>query len=215
MVLRRRRSSRGASPGERGGRDTSLGERDRRGDRQVKNQFLANMSHELRTPMTGILGMLQLALEEDSSPVLREYLETTLSSARSLLRILNDILDMAKFEAGKLIIEEKPFSLKTCIAEAVDIITPEVRRKGLDFVLSVAEEVPDTVVGDHMRLRQVLINLTGNAVKFTDGGKVEVKVTAGRTTSVGERVVHFRRHGHRHRHPRRQEGTSLPGFQPG
>jgi PAS domain S-box-containing protein len=158
---------------------------------QTKNQFLINMSHELRTPMTGILGMLQLALEEDPSPVMREYLETTQRSARSLLRILNDILDMAKFEAGKLIIEEKPFSLKTCIAEAVDIITPEVRRKGLDIVLSVAEDVPDTVVGDRMRLRQVLINLTGNAVKFTDGGKVEVKVTADSTTSVGERVFTF------------------------
>jgi PAS domain S-box-containing protein len=158
---------------------------------KLKNQFLANMSHELRTPMTGILGMLQLALEEDQSPVLREYLETTLRSARSLLRILNDILDMAKFEAGKLIIEEKPFSLKGCIAEVVDIITPEVRRKGLDIVLSVAEDVPETVVGDHMRLRQVLINLTGNAVKFTDGGKVEVKVTAVSTTSVGERVFTF------------------------
>jgi PAS domain S-box-containing protein len=158
---------------------------------QAKNQFLVNMSHELRTPMTGILGMLQLALEEDPSPVLREYLETTLRSARSLLRILNDILDMAKFEAGKLIIDEKPFSLKMCIAEAIDIITPEVRRKELDIVLSVAEDVPDTVVGDQMRLRQVLINLTGNAVKFTDGGKVEVKVTADSTTSVGERVLTF------------------------
>ena len=107
---------------------------------RLKTQFLNNMSHELRTPMTGILGMLQFALEEDPTPVMREYLETTQRSARSLLRILNDILDMAKFEAGKLIIEEKPFSLKMCIADAVDIITPEVRRKGLDIVLSVAEE---------------------------------------------------------------------------
>ena len=82
---------------------------------RLKNQFLVNMSHELRTPMTGILGMLQFALEEDSSPVMREYLETTQRSAHSLLRILNDILDMAKFEAGKLIIEEKPFSLQKCI----------------------------------------------------------------------------------------------------
>ena len=83
---------------------------------------------------------------------------------------------MAKFEAGKLIIEEKPFSLQKCIVEAVDIITPEVRRKGLDIALSVAEEMPDTVIGDQMRLRQVLINLIGNAVKFTEGGKVEVRV---------------------------------------
>ena len=158
---------------------------------KLKNQFLVNMSHELRTPMTGILGMLQLTLEEDLSPVLRGYLETTQRSAQSLLRILNDILDMAKFEAGRLIIEEKPFSLNMCIAEAVDIITPEVQRKGLDIVLSMAEDVPDTVVGDGLRLRQVLTNLIGNAVKFTDGGKIELKVTADSTTSVGERVFTF------------------------
>jgi signal transduction histidine kinase/ActR/RegA family two-component response regulator len=145
----------------------------------AKSQFLVNMSHELRTPMTGILGMLQLALDEDSSPVLREFLETTQNSANSLLRILNDILDMAKFEAGKLIIEDKPFSLKECISQAVDFITPEVRRKGLNITFTVAKEVPDAVIGDQMRLRQVLINLVGNAVKFTDAGKVQVQVVAG------------------------------------
>jgi PAS domain S-box-containing protein len=157
----------------------------------AKSLFLANMSHELRTPMTGILGFLQLALEEDLAPVPRKYLETTQSSARSLLRILNDILDMAKIEAGKLTIEEKPFSLPLCITEAVDIITPEVLRKGLDFAISVAEEVPDTVVGDQVRLRQVLINLIGNAVKFTEGGKVVLRVTAGRATSDGKREFTF------------------------
>jgi CheY-like chemotaxis protein len=149
------------------------------------------MSHELRTPMTGILGMLNFALEKDLSLELREYLETSQRSARSLLRILNDILDMAKFEAGKLTIIENPFSLQQCITEAVDIITPEVRRKGLDIVVSMAEEVPDSVVGDQMRLRQVLINLIGNAVKFTDGGKVEVRVTAGSARSAGKREFTF------------------------
>jgi signal transduction histidine kinase len=119
------------------------------------------------------------------------YLETTLSSARSLLRILNDILDMAKFEAGKLIIEESPFSLQRCVTQAVDFITPEVRRKGLDFHISLAKEVPDTVVGDQMRLRQVLINLIGNSVKFTEGGKVVVRVTAGEATSDGKREFTF------------------------
>jgi PAS domain S-box-containing protein len=158
---------------------------------QAKSLFLANMSHELRTPMTGILGFLQLALEEDLAPVPRKYLETTLRSARSLLRILNDILDMAKIEAGKLTIEEKPFSLPWCITEAVDIITPEVRRKNLGFAISVAEEVPNTVVGDQLRLRQVLINLIDNAVKFTEEGKVEVRVTAGKATSDGKREFTF------------------------
>jgi signal transduction histidine kinase/CheY-like chemotaxis protein len=157
----------------------------------AKSLFLANMSHELRTPMTGILGFLQLALEEDLTPVPRKYLEKTLSSASSLLRILNDILVMAKIAAGKLTIEEKPFALQWCITGAVDIVTPEVRRKGLDFAISVAEEVPDAVVGDQLRLQQVLINLIGNAVKFTEGGKVAVRVTVGRATSDGKREFTF------------------------
>jgi signal transduction histidine kinase/ActR/RegA family two-component response regulator len=158
---------------------------------RAKSQFLVNMSHELRTPMTGILGMLQLTLEEDLAPVSRSYLETAMRSANTLLRILNDILDMAKFEARKLIIEKKPFSLQKCIAEAADIITPEVRRKGLDIAILGAEEVPNTVVGDEIRVRQVLINLLGNAVKFTDVGKVEVRVTAGGKSSDGKREITF------------------------
>jgi len=158
---------------------------------RAKSQFLANMSHELRTPMNGILGMLQLTLEEDLAPVPRDYLETALGSARSLLRILNDILDMARIEAGKLSIEEHPFSVRKCVAEAADIFTPEVQRKGLDFAVSVVEEVPDTVIGDQLRLRQVLTNLIGNAIKFTKEGKVSVRVTAGRTTTNGKRKFTF------------------------
>lgn len=158
---------------------------------KFKNQFFINMSHELRTPMTGILGMLQLALEEDQLPVLRNYLETAQSSARALLRILNDILDMAKLEAGKLIIEEEPFSLQKCIAEAGNIVASEVRRKKLDFTVSVAEDVPDTVVGDQMRLRQVLINLVGNSIKFTERGEVELRVIAGKAISDGKRQFTF------------------------
>ena len=153
----------------------------------IKSLFFANMSHELRTPMTGILGMLQLSLDEDPAPLLQEYLETALRSAQSLLQILNDILDMSRIEAGKLTIEERPFSLTGCLAEAVDIISPEVRRKGLDFAISVAEEIPKTIVGDHARLRQILLNLIGNAVKFTKSGKVEVRATAGRMSSNGKR----------------------------
>jgi CheY-like chemotaxis protein len=128
---------------------------------------------------------------KDLSPEPRDYVETAKNSAHSLLRILNDILDMAKFEAGTLTIEEKPFNLKRCITEVVDIITSEVRRKGLDFTISVAEEVPETVVGDQMRMRQVLINLIGNAVKFTQRGKVELRVTAGKTTTDGKQGYTF------------------------
>ncbi len=158
---------------------------------RVKSQFLANMSHELRTPMTGILGMLQFALDEDLPPGPQGRLETVLSSARSLLRILNDILDMAKIEAGQFSIEEKPFSLRRCITEVVDLMTPEVRRKRLDFALSAAEEMPDAFVGDQTRLRQVLLNLVGNAVKFTEEGRVAVHVTAGERTATGKREITF------------------------
>lgn len=158
---------------------------------RFKNQFLINMSHELRTPMTGLLGMLQFALEEDQSPELRGYLETALKSARSLLRILNDILDMAKLEVGTLLMEEQPFSPQECITEAVNIITSEVRRKGLDLSVSVSEDVPNMVIGDQMRLRQVLINLIGNAVKFTNEGSVKVRVIAGEHTSDGKRELKF------------------------
>ena len=158
---------------------------------QAKSQFLANMSHELRTPMSGILGMLQLALGEDLAPLTRSYLQSTMNSAHSLLRILNDILDMSKFEAGKLTLEEQPFSPQCCISEVVNNITPEILRKGLDFVISVDKSMSKIMVGDEMRLKQVLINLIGNAVKFTDKGKVEIRVAAGRVTSDGKREFTF------------------------
>lgn len=157
----------------------------------ARNQFFANMSHELRTPMAGILGMLQITLIEDIAPAPREYVETALKSARSLLRILNDVLDLAKLEAGKFHIEEQPFTLHECITEALDLITSEVRRKGLDFTISVAEEIPEKMIGDHLRLRQILLNLIGNAVKFTEAGKVELRVTSGRITPDGKREVTF------------------------
>jgi PAS domain S-box-containing protein len=158
---------------------------------RAKSQFLANMSHELRTPMTGILGMLQLALDEEIAPVPRRYLETTLGSARSLLRILNDILDMAKMDAGKLTIERHTFSLAGCIDEAADLFTPELLRKGLDFDVSFADGVPDAVLGDQLRLRQILVNLIGNAVKFTQTGKVVLRLNAGPSTLTGEREFTF------------------------
>lgn len=146
---------------------------------RTKSQFLANMSHELRTPMTGVLGMLELALQSPSDSRQTEYIETAHSSGRSLLRILNDILDLTKVEAGKLSLHDKPFNLRDCVLETVQVITPESRRKGLELKLQIADDLPEHVLGDQIRLRQVLTNLIGNAVKFTDQGRVEVQVRGG------------------------------------
>ncbi len=158
---------------------------------RAKGQFLANMSHELRTPMTGVIGMLDLALGEELTPVLRSYLEVADSSARSLLRLLNDILDMTKIEAGKLSLEEEPFVLRECVAGVIDLLTPEARRKGLDLTFTLADGLPEIAVGDRMRLQQVLTNLVGNAVKFTDQGYVKTEVTGGDPDSTGTRKFTF------------------------
>ncbi|HEY4744157.1 MAG TPA: ATP-binding protein, partial [Desulfuromonadaceae bacterium] len=157
----------------------------------AKSQFLSNMSHELRTPMTGVLGMLDLALNGPLDEEQREFLNTAHASAESLLRIINDILDLARVEKGKLTLENNPFSLRECVAGAVDILIPEALRKGLDLIRNVAGNVPEIVMGDQVRLRQVLTNLCGNAVKFTERGKVEIRVTAGAATSDNRREFTF------------------------
>ena len=146
---------------------------------RTKSQFLANMSHELRTPMTGVLGMLELAMQSPSDSRQTEYIETAHSSGRSLLRILNDILDLTKVEAGKFSLHDKPFDLRDCVVETVEMLIPESRRKGIDLELQLADDLPEQVLGDQIRLRQVLTNLIGNAVKFTDRGRVEVRVRGG------------------------------------
>jgi two-component system CheB/CheR fusion protein len=158
---------------------------------RAKSQFLANMSHELRTPMTGVLGMLEFTLNTSLDAQQRDFIETARNSARTLLRILNDILDLSKVEAGKLSIEVKPFALRDCVDGAIDILVPEARRKGLELNCAMADDLPKTVVGDQVRLLQVLTNLCGNAVKFTDQGKVEVKVTRGGETTEGKREITF------------------------
>jgi signal transduction histidine kinase/methyl-accepting chemotaxis protein/ActR/RegA family two-component response regulator len=158
---------------------------------RAKSQFLANMSHELRTPMTGVLGMLEFTLNTTLDAQQRDFIETAHKSARTLLRILNDILDLAKVEAGKLSIEAKPFALSNCVAGAIDILLPEARRKGLELICTLADDLPKAVVGDQVRLLQVLTNLCGNAVKFTDQGKVEVNVSCGGETPEGKREITF------------------------
>jgi len=159
---------------------------------RAKSLFLANMSHELRTPMTGVLGMLEIARSGHLDEKQREAIYTAHMSGQSLLMILNDILDLTRIETGKLAIEENPFAMRECLRGTVDILIPAARNKGLDLHWSMAEEMPETLVGDRIRLQQVLTNLVSNAVKFTERGKVEVTVTAGSETADGNRDITFK-----------------------
>ena len=158
---------------------------------KAKSQFLANMSHELRTPMTGVLGMLDLVLMGNLEAKQREFICTAYASARSLLRILNDILDLTKIETGKLSMEEKPFSIRHCVENTFTILLPVARNKGLNFNFKVADGIPEALLGDHIRLNQVLTNLAGNAVKFTEKGSVEISVVAGGSAPDGRQEIVF------------------------
>ena len=157
----------------------------------AKSQFLANMSHELRTPMTGVIGMLDLALSGDLGTEQREFIIAAHASAHSLVRILNDILDLTKIELGKLSIEEKPFFVRECVEATYKVLLPLAKSKGLEFKFTVADDLPQAMLGDQTRLNQVLTNLTGNAVKFTEKGKVEIRVSAVSSTPDGRRNIVF------------------------
>jgi signal transduction histidine kinase/CheY-like chemotaxis protein/ligand-binding sensor domain-containing protein len=145
---------------------------------RFKSEFLANMSHEIRTPMNAVIGMTSILAGTRLSPEQREYVGTIRSSGESLLALLNDILDFSKIEAGRLAIEAAPFSLRQCVEEAIDLLASGAARKGLEIGCLVDTAVPAIIASDATRVRQILVNLLGNAVKFTPAGEVFVTVEA-------------------------------------
>ncbi|MBA6350790.1 two-component sensor histidine kinase BarA [Colwellia sp. BRX9-1] len=147
---------------------------------KVKSEFLANMSHELRTPLNGVIGFTRQVLKTPLTITQRDYLQTIERSSANLLAIINDILDFSKLDAGKMVIENIPFSMRAAVEETLTLLAPTSHKKNIELSLRVNPQLPDALIGDAMRIKQVLINLTSNAMKFTDKGSVDIDVDSER-----------------------------------
>jgi len=143
---------------------------------KVKSEFLANMSHELRTPLNGVIGFTRQVLKTPLSDTQRDYLQTIERSAANLLAIINDILDFSKLDAGKMVLEKIPFSMREAVEETVILLAPSAHVKNIELSLRVSPQLPDSLIGDAMRIKQIIINLTSNAIKFTKKGSVDIDI---------------------------------------
>ena len=141
---------------------------------KIKSEFLANTSHEIRTPLNSIIGFTKLLLKSDQSPQHQEYLSTIQESSEALLNIINDILDLSKIEAGKLALDHSAFNIHDVVEQVLRILTPGANEKKLDLVYHFESGLPENFFGDANRIKQVLTNLVGNAIKFTDKGLVDI-----------------------------------------